>query len=383
MPLEYRLLSKREALALDPRQYNANAAEYANLRLKQVRRLDDGDVVAVVAFDGPRIVGKLLIRYGLLPFDDASIRLACAQDLLVAAEYRGQGIGRAILERSTAIGVPQIHSGLSAMSAPMIERLGFPSIDRTQAYQATLSAKGLLRRLRTDLDTAEVGSMPSRIGASGRLLAAQIGRSGRLRQNRSRVRTLDAERAVAKLDAVLEWRERRFQVPWNRGKLVHALRGQHAGMLAWVVFDGDEAAAQHRLATAYHYPREIRAPYTNRTMALSEWRVNEVYPPVRDAGAARRIVAAVVGRLAQHGADVAEVFAATPEMAQGCRDLELESSICKSMYLVPSGVDADLGRSLTTPDQWWCRALNEVQYEESQPHMDTIVAPLCCPEPRP
>ena len=116
MPLEYRLLSKREALALDPRQYNANAAEYANLRLKQVRRLDDGDVVAVVAFDGPRIVGKLLIRYGLLPFDDASIRLACAQDLLVAAEYRGQGIGRAILERSTAIGVPQIHSGLSAMT---------------------------------------------------------------------------------------------------------------------------------------------------------------------------------------------------------------------------------------------------------------------------
>lgn len=382
--MQYRLISKREALTLDPAQYNPSAADHANLRLKQVSRLGDDDVVAVAAFDGPRVVGKLLIRYGLVPFDDTSIRLACAQDLMVAAHYRGQGVGRAILEHSTDIKVPQIHSGLSAMSAPLIEKLGFPSIDRTQAYQVPLSAKGLLRRLRSGLEpTADAGGAPGRARSALRLLAAQRGRARRLRNLRPSTRTVDAEQAVRQLDAVLAWRERRFQIPWNRSKLLQALRGQHAGMRAWVVVDGDDAAAQFRLATAYHYPRAIRVPYTNRTTPLSEWRVNEIYPPLRDAGVAERVVATVVGQLAKHRADVVEVFAATPELASGCRALGLDASICKSMYLVPSGVDEGLARALTTPEQWWCRALNEVQYEESQPHMDIVVPSGSPAESRP
>jgi GNAT superfamily N-acetyltransferase len=376
MPLDYQLISKRDALALDARKYNPYGAEFGNLRLEQVGPLEDDDVVAVVALDGARIVGKILFRYGLLPFDHTSIRLACAQDLVVAPECRGRGIGRALLEHSTAIGVPQIHSGLSAMSEPLIEKLGFPSIDRSQAFQAPLSGKGLVRRLRTDLYASEGGGVVGRSGAAWRSVAEHIARAVRLRRQSRDWHVLPVDEALAQLDAVLGRRERRFQIPWNRAKLTQALLGKDTDCLAWVVAEGSGSAAHRHLVTAYNYRREIRMPLVSRVLPLSEWRVNEVYPRVSDSRAAECIIAVVAGRLAQRGADIAEVFAASPEMVQGCRALGLVPSICKSMYLVPSGVDADLSQSLTTPDQWWCRALNEEQYEESQAYPDIIVAPI-------
>ena len=374
MTIRYALLTKKQANQLDPLRYNPTIAEFANLRLNRTNSLEENDTVAVVAFDGERIVGKILFGYGWLPFDNTSIRLALAlaQDLLVSEEYRGRGIGLAILQKSTEIKVPQIHSGLSGMALPLIEKLGFLSIDRTPSYQLALSAKGLLRLIRADFHAHATGALPA-IRIAIRSALSQFTQHKRLISNRSGAVTLSAAEAIRQLPFLTAHRERRFQIPWNNSKLIAGVKGVDKGFAAWVISVGNMKEPRNHLVTAYLFERHIRIPLTNRLVPLSEWRVNEIYPPVKDHDTTRRLIPGISANLSKIGADVMELFAPTEALVSACTALGLVQSIHKSMLLVPSGVSDDLKSDLLEPSQWWCRALNENQFEESQPHFELIV----------
>lgn len=74
--MDLRILSRKEALGLDPKVYNPLERAHANLRLGSTTRIRDDEAVAVVAFDGEEIVGKMLLRYASIPYDGGVLRLA-------------------------------------------------------------------------------------------------------------------------------------------------------------------------------------------------------------------------------------------------------------------------------------------------------------------
>ena len=116
------------------------------------------------------IVGKMLLRYASIPYDGGILRLALGQDMLVSSDYRGRGIGTALITKSLDVPAPTIHSGLSSLSKPLFEKFALPSIDRSQSYQLALSWKGFLRQSR---DRAGKGHDPAaRASETGDVLRA-------------------------------------------------------------------------------------------------------------------------------------------------------------------------------------------------------------------
>jgi hypothetical protein len=94
---------------------------------------------------------------------------------------------------------------------------------------------------------------------------------------------------------------------------------------------------------------------------------------VQSEVAAHAVIAAAARNLRARGADVVELYAETDLLASACRNLGLLRSLEKSMQIATSGVGADLARDLGDPGQWWCRAINEEQFEESQQGADLLI----------
>lgn len=374
--MDLRILRRKEALGLDPKAYNPRERAHANLRLGSTTRIRDDEAVAVVAFDGEEIVGKMLLRYASIPYDGGVLRLALGQDMLVSPDYRGRGIGTALITKSLEVQAPTIHSGLSSLSKPLFEKFALPSIDRSQAYQLALSWKGFLRQSR---DRAGEGNgMAARVAEAGDAVRGYLSWRDLLHRTRalatSATRILPSSDAIAALPELLSKRVRRFQIPWNLTKLRSGLTNTDPDLRAIVAEVGVGGSRRLVLATAYRYPRQIRIPFTQAQRPLEEWRVNEIYPPVTDPSLGQAAIAAIAARLAERGADVIEVFCHTGGLESACIALGLRRSITKSMLLVPQqGVAAELTRAVCDPEQWWCRALNEEQFEESQEDLELIV----------
>lgn len=385
--MDLRILSRKEALGLDPKAYNPRERAHANLRLGSTTRIRDDEAVAVVAVDGEEIVGKMLLRYASIPYDGGILRLALGQDMLVSPDYRGRGIGTALIRKSLEVQAPTIHSGLSSLSKPLFEKFAFPSIDRSQAYQLALSWKGFLRQSRDRAGKRQ--GTAARVAEAGDAVRGYLSWRDLLHRTRalatSTTRILPSSDAIFALPELLSERVRRFQIPWNLTKLRAGLTNTDPDLCAVVAEVGVGGSRRLVLATAYRYPRQIRIPFTQAQRPLEEWRVNEFYPPVTDPSLGQAAIAAIAARLAERGADVIEVFCHTGGLESACIALGLRKSITKSMLLVPQqGVAAELARAACDPEQWWCRALNEEQFEESQEDLELIVPqPLCLDSVRP
>lgn len=375
MDLDFKILSKSDALALDPKTYNPEEHPYGNLRLESAARVRGDEAVAIVALDRSVIVGKILLRYASIPFEEGILRLALGQDMLVSPDYRGRGIGTALIEKSLEVEAPTIHSGLSGLSRPLFEKFALPSIDRSQAYQLPLSWKGFLRAVRDSGALARESrsgfSAPGQLVHDSRTWRSQLHRTRSLASSMSR--PLCETDALAALSEILSPRVRRFQIPWNLTKLRAGLANVDSDFCAIVTDVTTASKSQRFLITAYRYPRKIRLPFTKTQRPLDEWRVNEIYPPVVDSSLGQVAVASIATRLAQRGADVMEIFCHTAELELACADLGLRKSLTKSMLLVPPrSYKPELACLICNPNEWWCRAMNEEQFEESQEGFDTF-----------
>ncbi|MCC6201493.1 MAG: hypothetical protein IT494_00635 [Gammaproteobacteria bacterium] len=259
------------------------------------------------------------------------------------------------------LGYPQISSGVSPSMQKVYDAWSaYRRVDASITYSVAADAFGVLRVSRIAAEQHRLGAdRAGRVGLA-RLALARARASLRLLAAGPRTRVLDANTAVGAIDDVLRSAHRVIQVPWNRQVLCDALHGRHARMHAWVI---ELPGGRQQFLSAYRKQRLVRT-FGTREMMKTELLFNEAWPPVQEDDVALTCIAFVVRQARSLGASVVQVDAMTPALARICERFGFDTFYRKRVYIAPNTRDKDLSSVLSDPANWWCRAINENEFEE-------------------
>ena len=316
------------------------------------------DTVAVVAFDGEHMVGRNLVFLCNILVNGEPLKCAVSHNLYVDEAYRSKAVGTFIKMHVLKLGYPQISSGLSGAQKQVLDKWNaYQRVEDAKIYSMPLDFNGIVRLSRLAYYRA-IDNGASHLPALMRSLVNAVAIKPRL-SSATLVDALDAETAREKLDGVLDDCRFNVQLPWNRSKLRAAISGQLNNMKAWVV----PIAGQLRLITIYLKYREARV-LGNAARTLCEAHVNEVFPPVAQADEVRQVIKFCARQMQACQASILQVHALNEVMADSCQHLKLNTFLEKTVYIAPNKAAPDIAAIITDRQNWWCRAINEDQFEE-------------------
>lgn len=333
--------------------------------LKESRNWRPDDPVILVAIDDERPAGHVKFTFGHIARLGERMRAAAAQDLFTHPDYRGQGIGSALISKSLEIGMPCLYSGISGQAMPLYQKLGFSFIDCAPVYQLPLTLLAYLREWRTWRYRLE-----NDVDARDKRALRALQKTLRARRN---VRTrggaewnaLDSTASCNELRRLAKTHSRMFQVPWSLDLLSSALKGEVAHLHAAVLAKEGSATPGCHLVTVYRQRASVRIPMTERHVDLVDGHLNEIYPPVADLDSALGVLRAAARYGRRIGCDNLSIHAMTDELRSACEQLGLASSAAKSVAIQPIGIPQALAAEMVRPENWWCRMANEEQLEEA------------------
>ena len=100
---------------------------------------------------------------------------------------------------------------------------------------------------------------------------------------------------------------------------------------------------------------------------LREIYLNEIYPPLKEDDPIASLLAFSTKQAAKNmNADIFRIYAMTSAMQKHFSRFGLRSRALKTVFIAPgTNLDAATRKLLCEPDNWWCRAFSEDQFEES------------------
>lgn len=323
------------------------------------------EVVALLAVDADKIIGRILLAHSDILVDGTSQRFLIGQDLLVRDEYRRQAVGIQILARVLKLGRPYIAASVSAEMAQIFDAWrGFSKVDASPVYSVGIDLYGVVRTTRLALQRQHAdGKTVSRFDTLRALLQrARTALQLRAREPRG-FSLLPPTEAESVLDKVADAVRFRVQIPWNRNQLVRAIRGTSGDCRAFIFRTESAPRAMPRLVTIYLKCATVSIFGASDMRRITTAHLNEVFPPLDDAATARFVLGSVAREAAGRGASIIFVSATTPVLEAACAEFDL--AFRKSVYVTTVGLDSGSARVVSDPANWWCRAINENQFEES------------------
>jgi hypothetical protein len=334
------------------------------MRTREYAHCDMDQRIAVVAFDGDRMVGRNFFCHCPILVNGKLVECVVTYNLFVDPAYRPKGVGTYIKMHVLKLGYPNVSSGVS----PEMQKVqdawsAYRKVASHPVYSVPVDLLGLLRLARMAAERGppaegrKTGVMASAVRQARSALSVAAGRWPALRP-------LAPDEAVRLLDEVLESERLPVQLPWNVEILVAALQGRRSGMRAWLVeFDAGGAGQPRHLVSAYVKSRTIRTLGAARRSA-SELHLNEIFPPVRDPQRAGALLRFALQQARRCGASILQIYAMTDALRDVCVGHGLETFFSKQVYVAPNSKDKALAGTLGDAGNWWCRAINEDQFEE-------------------
>lgn len=336
----------------------------SNLYTQGNAQYADDDTVALVAVDGDRPVGKVVVRYTDLLVNGRWQRCQVPGDLFVAEAYRSKAVGMLILLELLRAKRPLIASGVSQAAAQIYDRLPqFHRVDSSPMYLIGLDFSGSVRvgRLAAQRDAAP--------GAKSHLhtlvsVLSSLRMTWRVQRTRDDAfEVLEPTEAVRQLDSVADAAHFCVQVPWSRTRLAQAIGGQEPNHRAWVLRERESGKCW--LMTVYGRPERVSLVTPRDVREVHVAALTEVFPPVDDFALARFFVRQAARGAAEMGATLLFVCAATRALEEACTIEGMPHLADKSVYVCPNGADAETASALIDPSNWWCRARSEEQFREA------------------
>lgn len=318
----------------------------------------DDEQLALLALREGQLAGWMWFTYGWFSDNGTRVRVASAQNHFTYERFRGLGIGTAIIVENLQLPMHCVFSGISAAAMPIYVKLGFHFFDEWPIYRLPLSAPGIARNWRAE-HYARGG------GFKGALAGYQQVRRGMrdvLSAGTGNWQPIDGARVVDALCEIGTYRHRRFQMPWNLDAVDAAARGRDPNMHAFVLRN---ATGEQRYASIYVREESVRLPLSSRHTVFRDGHVNEIYPPVEDVATAGAIVGTLAREARTRGLGSLSLYASTPALDQVLGGFGLRRQQRRILTVKPPVLDPAAPAPVQLAENWWCRALNEDQVEET------------------
>ncbi len=362
--VKYKKLSLSEAQDWQAKHPVVPGEELTNLYLNNASNYRSDEVVAILGLVEERIVGRLLLGYTDLLINGQLTRCVVGQWLLVEEAYRSEKVGLGLLITGMRLGMPYIAASVSASAFEIFDKWRqFLRIDASPVYPVGVDFPALVRTIRLagqHYDATQTTDKPAGWKVALTMWQARNSLRSAAKKNNSLEPIAPAD-ADALLDEIASAAPPTIRIPWDREKLRRGLRGEEENFHAWVV---RRHGAPHLVSiyTREHTAGMLRSSDV-RTVTLAE--MTEVYPPVHDEEAAFDFASFGFAKAQEIGASLLFLYAMTPAWRHTCKRLGLVGLTEKTVFIVPAGVEKPVAELLGDPENWWCRARNEIQFEEA------------------
>jgi hypothetical protein len=326
------------------------------------------EVVAVVAEDNGNFVGRTLLAHTDILVGDRLQRCAVGANLWAEKTYRKRAVGIKILWKVLDLGFSYVGADSSADSRRLFERaMQFHRVDDSPVYGAGIDLGGAVRMSRLSIQAKRGGGVGlSQLGHAATLARMLLGRRRLLGGLRPGWTVVSPGEAASLLSEVASLREdRRVYLPWNRSLLVAALHGERADVCAWVLSKGGDGPGGALLVSMYMGGQTLGLWRRRDVRTVRVARLAEAFPPVEDEDTARHVISFVARQAEQRGASTLFVYAMTAGLELACRRLGLSRLSEKTVFIAPGDLDDKVAAKLSDSRRWWCRAINENQFEEA------------------
>lgn len=368
---QYEWFTKLAALQhLSAKGEDALSRNLAGALRSSPNALDD-DPIVLIAFENQEIAGWIRFTYGYVSDQGVLVRIAAAQNLFTDQRFRGAGIGTTLIKQSLQVPLPCIYSGISAAAMPLYEKLGFSFIHRWPVFRLPLSTSSAIRTLR------DIRAQQEKDGKQGwfppvRALVSAKQSVSRTDSNHWQV--LEPEDALRAFEALATTKSARFQFPWNRRIVFESLKRTNDAHLALVLENKRTGRGEKYFVSLYCREADVRIPFTDKKITFSDAHLNEIYPPLTDSLVARELVAAVARQASSSGIGCLSIYGHTRALVEACESLKIHEQGKSSFAIRARTSDVAFNAAIENPANWWCRALNEDQFEEARQDADLIVS---------
>ena len=115
---------------------------------------------------------------------------------------------------------------------------------------------------------------------------------------------------------------------------------------------------------------------------LREIYLNEIYPPLKEDDPISALLAFSAKQAMHMEADILRVYGMTSAMKKNYTQFGLSNRAVKSVFIAPgTSINESTRKLLCDPDNWWCRAFSEDQFEESFISAKEQENPIFCSSP--
>lgn len=367
MEIEYQwfTVEQSQSLFLKP-SLSSEIVQTLKTSIKCAKNTIASDPISLLALSGNSVAGHISFTYGHVSTPEKTIRVAAASNLYTCTEFRGHGIGSALIEKSLEIGIPCFYTGISAQAMPLYKRLGFSFVDQSPIFQMPIGVKGILREWRNRLGSLNKADQQSFNGVSVFHKILSVRRAALRKAATSTLITLQEDSASLAINDLMKIRNNHFQVPWDKVEMIKASSGK-SSKFKLLVFNNTHAKdkAAH-FVTVYKKIDQVRLPRTSKQLDLVNGLVNEIYPPPTTLATAVDILCILTANARAMGFDNLSFCAMNSILENACQAMGLNAYHHKSIAIKPIGMEEDLAISILKPDNWWCRAMDEDFIEEAR-----------------
>ena len=246
------------------------------------KNVSEDEVVAICAFDGERIVGRLLVQYFDLLVEGRYRRCSVGSSFMVVEDYRKSAVGLPILLKAMKLDVPYVEIGVSGQLQKLLSRLkAFKCVDDSPIYQVGLDSIGIKQIAKWDLYS---GIKSKNIFLEQLEKIAHLSQCWRhyyvLKKNDQRhCLFLKGKKAIEYFAGDFSLARYPVQIPWNRETLARGFSGDDKSFGAWLV-SFDAIPEQLWLITIYRRDRVLGYGPNGEPKILKEAHLNEIYPPL-------------------------------------------------------------------------------------------------------
>ncbi|MFQ6024166.1 MAG: GNAT family N-acetyltransferase, partial [Acidiferrobacterales bacterium] len=340
----------------------ANRLYDLNLPLTVANRPDQ--ISNILAYDHDDVVGKIAITPCTLKLGGNYVPCIASGDLYVERDYRDKGVGSLLIFSMLSLNRTWVFGGASTDLLPLLlEWKRFKWIDENPIYYLPLSFAGaakvfgvyLRNRIASRAATEDLPDLPQG------LPTLAFWRRFPLSPDLRPLSGLDAIKTTREL---LTASVKPCQVPHNIPLIERALEGREEGLVALVIRVGTEGPAH--LITLYPTFEKLGIPALNKLVRrLKVMTLNEIFPPPDDVSTVIGLLALGIAKARESGADIIKICGMNGSICDAARTLKALPLLRKTVFAVFSKDVVKSRPEVVDPQNWWCRAVNEVQFSEA------------------
>lgn len=336
--------------------------------LKYLKEYDRSEIVAIIATDNGRLVGRIFLAYADVMVNGRLLRCTVGENLYVQESYRKKAVGLKLLKNAINLGNPYIAASVSADLYPVLEvSKWFHRIDASPVYLLGLDIGGTFRVARLALQEEEkrLKRVTTKIHLLS-VLARKLFSLYRMRlPGRKQLKVLTPELALIRLESMVILRDKKTYIPWNRSVITNSLFGKDHKRHSWVVALEVGSITCYHFVSLYMDQQNLSLIHSQDIRRIQIARLSEVFPPITNVHVGHRVLEFAAERARHLGASLLFVYAIEDILNQACQKMELDTLLDKRIFLSPGELDDELSSIITKPHNWWCRGINESQFEEA------------------